>query len=70
MTRERQPSAHRPVKIAGFTPGAAEPTIENVYKSRDIYTNPNVVITMQARSRFVKGVEKLKRRSVSRLLQI
>jgi polysaccharide export outer membrane protein len=41
------------VKIAGLTPGAAESTIENVYKSRDIYTNPNVVITMQVQSRFV-----------------
>jgi protein involved in polysaccharide export with SLBB domain len=41
------------VKIAGLTPGAAETTIENLYKSREIYTNPNVVITMQAQSRFV-----------------
>src|ERR1700676_3227425 len=41
------------VNIAGLTPGAAESTIENLYKSRDIYTNPNVVITMQAQSRFV-----------------
>ena len=41
------------VKIAGLTPGAAEFTIDNVYKSREIYTNPNVVITMQAQSRFV-----------------
>src|ERR1700745_2021968 len=41
------------VKIAGLTPGAAESTIENVYKSQEIYTNPNVVITMQAQSRFV-----------------
>src|ERR1700726_2095071 len=29
------------VTIAGLTPGAAESTIENVYKSREIYTNPN-----------------------------
>jgi protein involved in polysaccharide export with SLBB domain len=41
------------VKIAGLTPGAAESTIEHEYKSREIYTNPNVVITMQAQSRFV-----------------
>jgi polysaccharide export outer membrane protein len=41
------------VKIAGLTPGAAESTIEKVYKSQEIYTNPNVVITMQAQSRFV-----------------
>ena len=36
------------MSISGQTPGAAQSTIENVYKSRDIYTNPNVVITMQA----------------------
>src|ERR1700722_14813281 len=41
------------VNIAGQAPGAAESTIEKAYKSRDIYTNPNVVITMQAQSRFV-----------------
>jgi protein involved in polysaccharide export with SLBB domain len=41
------------VKIAGVSPGAAESAIESAYKSRDIYTNPNVVITMQAQSRFV-----------------
>jgi len=41
------------VKIAGLTPGAAESAIENAYKSREIYTNPDVVITMQAQSRFV-----------------
>jgi polysaccharide export outer membrane protein len=41
------------VKIAGLTPGAAESTIQDVYKSQEIYTNPNVVITMQAQSRFV-----------------
>jgi protein involved in polysaccharide export with SLBB domain len=41
------------VKVAGLSPGAAESAIENAYKSRDIYTNPNVVITMQAQSRFV-----------------
>jgi polysaccharide export outer membrane protein len=41
------------VKIAGLTPGAAESTLENAYKSREIYTDPNIVITMQAQSRFV-----------------
>ena len=41
------------VNIAGLVPGAAESTIENVYKTREMYTNPNVVITMQAQSRFV-----------------
>jgi protein involved in polysaccharide export with SLBB domain len=41
------------VKIVGLAPGAAELTIENVYKARGIYTNPTVVITMQLQSRFV-----------------
>ena len=41
------------INIAGLTPGAAQSAIENEYKSRDIYTNPNVVITMRAQSRFV-----------------
>jgi protein involved in polysaccharide export with SLBB domain len=41
------------VKIAGLAPGAAQSTIEDVYTSRGIYTNPNIVITMQAQSRFV-----------------
>ena len=41
------------VNIAGQTPGAAQSTIENAYKSRDIYTTPNVAITMQAQSRFI-----------------
>jgi protein involved in polysaccharide export with SLBB domain len=41
------------IKIAELTPGAAESAIESVYKSPDIYTNPTVVITMQAQSRFV-----------------
>lgn len=41
------------IKIAGAAPGTAQSTIESVYKSRGIYTNPNIVITMQALSRFV-----------------
>jgi protein involved in polysaccharide export with SLBB domain len=41
------------VKISGLAPGFAQSTIEDVYKSRGIYTNPNIVITMQAQSRFV-----------------
>lgn len=41
------------VRIAGVTPGAAQTTIESVYKARGIYTNPNIVITMQAQARFV-----------------
>src|SRR6516164_1971801 len=41
------------LKIAGLTPGAAESAIEKEYKSREIYTNPNIVITMPAQSRFV-----------------
>jgi protein involved in polysaccharide export with SLBB domain len=41
------------VKIAGLAPGAAQTMIESVYKARKIYTNPNIVITMQPQSRFV-----------------
>jgi protein involved in polysaccharide export with SLBB domain len=41
------------VKIAGLAPGAAQAVIEGVYKARQIYTNPNIVITMQPQSRFV-----------------
>jgi polysaccharide export outer membrane protein len=41
------------VKIAGSAPGAAQTMIEGVYKTRKIYTNPNIVITMQPQSRFV-----------------
>ncbi|MBV9674551.1 MAG: polysaccharide export protein, partial [Verrucomicrobia bacterium] len=41
------------VRIGGLTPGAAQLTIEQVYRNRGIYTNPNIVITMQPQSRFV-----------------
>jgi len=41
------------VRIAGLAPGAAQTEIESVYKTRKIYTNPNIVITMQPQSRFV-----------------
>jgi protein involved in polysaccharide export with SLBB domain len=41
------------VKIGGLAPGAAQTMIESVYKDRKIYTNPNIVITMQPQSRFV-----------------
>ena len=41
------------VKIAGLAPGAAQAVIESIYKARQIYTNPNIVITMQPQSRFV-----------------
>jgi protein involved in polysaccharide export with SLBB domain len=41
------------VKIGGLAPGAAQTMIESVYKARKIYTNPNIVITMQPQSRFV-----------------
>jgi protein involved in polysaccharide export with SLBB domain len=41
------------IKLAGLTPGAAESAIENEYKSREIYTDPNIVITMPAQWRFV-----------------
>ncbi len=41
------------VKIAGLAPGVAQSMIESVYKARKVYTNPNIVITMQPQSRFV-----------------
>jgi protein involved in polysaccharide export with SLBB domain len=41
------------VKIVGLTPGAAQSTIESAFKAQEIYTHPNIVITMQAQSRFV-----------------
>ena len=41
------------VKIAGLTPGAAQAVIENAFKRSEIYKHPNIVITMQAQSRFV-----------------
>src|SRR5271166_1901643 len=41
------------VKIGGVAAGAAQTMIEGIYKGRKIYTNPNIVITMQPQSRFV-----------------
>jgi polysaccharide export outer membrane protein len=41
------------VKIGGSAAGAAQTMIESVYKTRKIYTNPNIVITMQPQARFV-----------------
>lgn len=41
------------IKIGGLAPGAAQSTIEGVYKARAIYTNPAIVITMLEKSRFV-----------------
>jgi protein involved in polysaccharide export with SLBB domain len=50
------------VKIAGLTPGAAESTIEDAYKTKEIYTNPNIVITMQSRFVNVGGEVKAPQR--------
>jgi protein involved in polysaccharide export with SLBB domain len=41
------------VRIGGLTPSDAQSVIQETYRSRGIYTNPNIVITMQAQSRFV-----------------
>lgn len=41
------------VKIAGLTSGVAQSTIESVYRKENIYTQPNVVFTMQPQARFV-----------------
>lgn len=40
-------------KIAGLTSALTQSAIESAFRSRGIYTNPNVVITVQAQSRFV-----------------
>ena len=41
------------VRIAGLSAAAAESAIENVYKQREIYTHPTIIITMQPQSRWV-----------------
>jgi polysaccharide export outer membrane protein len=41
------------VHVAGMPAGAAQSAIESVYRSREIYTNPTIVITMQLQSRWV-----------------
>jgi protein involved in polysaccharide export with SLBB domain len=41
------------VRIGGLTTGAAQGAIESGYRSHDIYTNPTIIITMQAQSRWV-----------------
>jgi polysaccharide biosynthesis/export protein VpsN len=41
------------VKIGGLTTGTAQAAIEAGYRSHDIYTNPTIIITMQAQSRWV-----------------
>ena len=41
------------VRIGGSAPGAAQTTIENNYRARDIYTHPTIIITMQLQSRWV-----------------
>lgn len=60
------------VKIGGLTTGAAQGAIESGYRSHDIYTNPTIIITMQAQSRWVNvgGEVNLRLRSECRTLQI
>ncbi len=41
------------VRVAGQTSGSAQSTLESVYRSRDVYTNPTIIITQQLQSRFV-----------------
>jgi polysaccharide biosynthesis/export protein VpsN len=41
------------LKIAGLTGGAAQSAIESAYKTKEVYTNPTIIITMQAQSRWV-----------------
>jgi protein involved in polysaccharide export with SLBB domain len=41
------------VNIGGLSPAAAQAAIENVYKAKEIYTHPTIIITMQPQARFV-----------------
>jgi protein involved in polysaccharide export with SLBB domain len=41
------------IRIGGLSAGVAQSTIEQVYRSRDIFTNPTIIITQQMASRFV-----------------
>ena len=41
------------VRVEGMPAGAAQSAIESAYRSKDIYTNPTIVITMQLQSRWV-----------------
>jgi polysaccharide biosynthesis/export protein VpsN len=41
------------VRIGGLSPASAQAAIESVYRQREIYTHPTIVITIQAQARFV-----------------
>ena len=41
------------VRIGGLSAAAAQTAIESVYKQKEIYTHPTIVITIQAQARFV-----------------
>ena len=41
------------VRIGGLSPAAAQTAIESVYRQREIYTHPTIVITIQTQARFV-----------------
>ena len=41
------------VKVAGLSAGMAQGALESVYRNRDIYTNPTIIISQQLQSRFV-----------------
>jgi protein involved in polysaccharide export with SLBB domain len=41
------------VRIGGLSAAEAENAIENVYKEKEIYTHPTIIITMQLQSRWV-----------------
>ncbi|HEY0791670.1 MAG TPA: polysaccharide biosynthesis/export family protein [Chthoniobacterales bacterium] len=41
------------IRIGGLPAGVAQSTIEQAYRSRDIFTNPTIIITQQITSRFV-----------------
>jgi polysaccharide biosynthesis/export protein VpsN len=41
------------VRIGGLSPAAAQTAIESVYRQKEIYTHPTIVITIQTQARFV-----------------
>ena len=41
------------VAVGGMTTGQATSTIERIYRSKDIYTNPTITLTIAATGRFV-----------------
>jgi protein involved in polysaccharide export with SLBB domain len=58
------------LKIAGLTNGAAQSTIENAYKTKQVYTNPTIIITCKPSRAGLTSVGKLNHPNAFRLLRI